>query len=469
MAAPPSPAAAQCDFLVEAPAARRSQALRASVVVAAGLVTVNGLAALRDMAVARRFGVAADIDGFFLALGLATPLGAILGGALQSSLVPAYLRVDREDGRSHARRLAGQVLGRYLVVATGIGAALTLAAPLLSRLLVGGSADPRAAATYNVLLLASGPVVVGGALALYFSALLNARCSFGPAAFAPAAAPLATVAAVLALGADPRVESLALAAGAGFVVSAVALGVLAWRRRLLARPVLHGGRAATGDVARQYLPAVASALVLAGNPVIDLLLAARLGVGSAAALTYASRIATGAAVVIAASVATPALTQFSRLAAAGDSAGLRSSVRRYAAGALAVSVPVAAVLVVASRQLVGALYEGGEFSAADATLVARVQALYALQVPAYVLGTTFARLISALRGNRFLLVIAAGALPVNVAADVVLGGLLGVSGIALATALVYVGTCAAAALCARHLLAGWPGSARAVPPGIRAA
>jgi putative peptidoglycan lipid II flippase len=70
--------------------------------------------------------------------------------------------------------------------------------------------------------------------------------------------------------------------------------------------------------------------------------------------------------------------------------------------------------------------------------VARVQALFALQIPFYVLGIIGVRLLSATGGNRLLMWISIGNFVTNIVGNYVFMQFWGVAGIALSTSLVYV-------------------------------
>src|SRR5262249_19740756 len=99
-------------------------------------------------------------------------------------------------------------------------------------------------------------------------------------------------------------------------------------------------------------------------------------------------------------------------------------------------------LVIYSRPLVALLYQHGAFTAGDTALVSSVQIMCVLQVPFYALSMLFVRLISALRLNRIFIWGNILSVVLNAGLDIVLMRTMGVAGIALATTLWYVVSCA---------------------------
>jgi putative peptidoglycan lipid II flippase len=132
------------------------------------------------------------------------------------------------------------------------------------------------------------------------------------------------------------------------------------------------------------------------------------------------------------------LPYFSRMAAQQDWASLRRTFYVYVRLIFLVAIPVTALFCLLSEPLVRILFQRGSFSAADTHLVARVQALYALQIPPHIAGILVVRLISSLRANHLLMWASALNLVLNAVLDYLFMKWLGVAGIALSTAVVYL-------------------------------
>jgi putative peptidoglycan lipid II flippase len=107
---------------------------------------------------------------------------------------------------------------------------------------------------------------------------------------------------------------------------------------------------------------------------------------------------------------------------------------------LAISIPVTATLILFSQPIVAWSFERGKFTPESTMQVAAVQAMYAFQLPFYLLGLLLVRLAVALRLNRLMLLCGGLNLVVNAAMNWILMKPLGVTGIALATSFVYMST-----------------------------
>jgi putative peptidoglycan lipid II flippase len=106
-----------------------------------------------------------------------------------------------------------------------------------------------------------------------------------------------------------------------------------------------------------------------------------------------------------------------------------------------VTVPITAALVVFSEPLIRIIFQRGAFTAADTRIVGRVLAFLSLQIPFYMLAQIGVRLISALKRNSMLMVIAGVNMVLNIVFNLILMRYWGVAGIALSTSFVYVVAC----------------------------
>jgi len=181
----------------------------------------------------------------------------------------------------------------------------------------------------------------------------------------------------------------------------------------------------------------AGALLMSGTEVVDQSMAAMLGPGSVAALSYGNRVVSLIIGIGSLSLSTAIFPYFSRMVAANDWAGVRATVKTYARLIVLITVPITLALVYFSNPIVGLLFERGAFTAGDAHLVGRVQALYLLQTPFYFLGIMGVRLLSALKMNHILMGISAINLFTNIVANYVFMRYLDLPGISLSTSLVY--------------------------------
>jgi putative peptidoglycan lipid II flippase len=183
-----------------------------------------------------------------------------------------------------------------------------------------------------------------------------------------------------------------------------------------------------------------SGLVASGGLLVDQGMAASLPSGSVASLVYANRFVGVILSLMAGAVATAITPYFSELVAQQDWIHCRKTVNTWVFVTAVLSLPIAAALILGSYFLIQVTFQHGAFGPQDTASVARVQAMYALQLPFYVVSRVYYRYLLAIRKSSVIL--ACGAL--NLVLDIVLNILCmrwyGVAGIALATSLWSIST-----------------------------
>jgi putative peptidoglycan lipid II flippase len=130
--------------------------------------------------------------------------------------------------------------------------------------------------------------------------------------------------------------------------------------------------------------------------------------------------------------------RFAHLIAAGQLREFMRTFTLYASGIVVLSIPGIVTLEVLSEPLVRLLFERGEFTSEATVEVSRVQMWLLLQIPFYVVVMLGARVLSALDANASVLRISALNVGINVLANYLLMRQFGVTGIAMATPLVFL-------------------------------
>jgi putative peptidoglycan lipid II flippase len=186
--------------------------------------------------------------------------------------------------------------------------------------------------------------------------------------------------------------------------------------------------------------------------------------GATSALSFARQLNMVPVGVIAQAAGVAAFPFLARLAAAGDEEGLTNTTVRAARNTLFVSAAATAALVVLARPLVRVLYQYGQFSAADAELVAGLLVIYAFSIPAWGLHQILSRHFYAKRRMWTVVLIGTAGTLVAIPVWLSLYSVMGVEGFALASTLVMTAY-ALALLVAWGLDAGW-GPVRLLAPSL---
>lgn len=417
------------------------QRILAVAATVAGLsILVKLVSAGKEVVVAYQYGVGDALDAYLIAFVIPSFAVNVVGGSVPAALIPTYVELQEERGFREADRFLSSLTGLFLLGFAAVILLLALVGPYLLPFLGSGFGSDKLALTESLFFLLL-PVILVGGLATIWSSVLNAGDRFALAALAPAGPPLLAAAFVLAFADRWGIYALAGGTLAGFVLQMALLGIGLRRRDHEVRLRLPRLDGPTRKVLGQYGPMVVGALLMSGTMVIDRSMAAMLGSGSVSSLNYGNKIAAFAAGLGSTALGTAVLPYFSRMVARSQYEKVRSTLVTYGWWVLAAAVPLTVLLVAASEPVVRLIFERGAFTPADTLVVTRVQQLYLLQVPFYVLGILFVRFISSVQRNEILMWGAVITLALDVILNLVFMRWLGVAGIALSTAVCYLVSC----------------------------
>jgi putative peptidoglycan lipid II flippase len=397
------------------------------------LALVPSLAlALRDVFLAYWFGPTQALDLYLLANVIPTAILSFAAAAFASAVIPVYIKHRVHTGKEAALVLFAVIFRQatlsLTVITLLLGVGFWMAswlAPIDSLLQLRG------------LFLLMLPAALLGGVAAMWSSLLNAEGRFAAAALAPSAVPMAAVVGCLAWQPPHDIRGLVMGTLLGYLLYTAATGGLAGRAGFTVE-VRHGAAAqASKEVWQQYLPVIAAGALMSGNVVVDQLMASTLGPGSVSTLNFGQKIVLFVQSAVVMGLGTVLLPHFSRSVLVEDREALHRSLRAMLWLVAGLGTVVAILLGAWADEIVRLVFQRGAFSSTDASVVAHVQRLYAIQIPFFAMGTVLTRLLFALQRGTLLLASAVISFALNIALNVLFMTWLGVAGIALSTSAVY--------------------------------
>jgi putative peptidoglycan lipid II flippase len=400
------------------------------------------LGLVREMVSAYYFGVSGKINAFTVAIQIPNLVRALVAdAALSGAFVPVFSELLERGERKRAWRVASTLFWLTLLVLGGITALFILLAPLLMRPFGNPGGDFDLAVGLSRVLF---PIVVLLGLSGIVVGILNTYQHFALPALAPVAWNLVIILG-LVLGV-PRIddENGQLYLYAGVVVAGTLVQLLLpipWLRRLDGRltMVLDWRDPAVRRVLALMLPVTLTIGLVNVNFLVDTLFASRLldPELAPAAIDKAFRLYMLPQGIFAVAVTTVLFPTLAQLSARGDTSGLRRALDGGLRQIAFLLVPASLVSIVLAVPIVRLVYERGEFTAEDTTIVA--QCLQAFSIGLVFNGWMLIlnRSFYALQTNWIPTGIALGAVAVNAGLDAVLYR-LGIWGIPLATASVNV-------------------------------
>lgn len=394
---------------------------------------------LRDILIASSLGAGPIADAFFVAFKLPNFLRRLFAeGAFNAAFVPLFAGELEKNGARAAQEFAEEALAALLlllVLVVALGQALM---PwLMYGLAPGFSADLGKFDLAVQLTRITFPYILFISLVSLLGGVLNSLYRFAAAAATPILLNVCLILSLVVLSRWTDTPGHALAIGVSiagivqFIWLIVACERVGIRLRLL-WPRL------TPRVRRLLVlaaPAAVGAGVAQINLVVDIIIASFLPEGSVSFLYYADRINQLPLGVVGVAVGTALLPLLSRQLRAGETDAAMDSQNRALEGALLLTLPATAALIVVGGPVVSVLFERGAFTLGNTSATAQALTAFAAGLPAFVVIKVLAPAYFARQDTRTPVRIAVLCLATNVALNLALMGPLGHVGIALATSL----------------------------------
>jgi putative peptidoglycan lipid II flippase len=407
---------------------------RAAVIVTLAGVLVKMVATLKELVVAGAFARSDAMDAFLIAFMVPGLLVNLFSESMNQALIPTLVRVREQEGQAKAQQLlSSAMIWTCTLLAAGslvMASVARIFFPLVVPHFSAGKLMLTEAMFYALL-----PVVLIAGIASNCTAVLNTFDRFAWPALAPMMTPLTIMLGAWLLAPRLGIWSLVYGNLAGALIHAL---LMIWMMHIHGYRFhlrWHGASLAAREVAGQYGPILLSGLVASSGLLVDQGMAASLSSGSVATLAYANRFVGVILNLLAGAIATAVTPYFSQMVARRDWAGCRHTMNTYAALTALVSVPIALAMIFASPWLIRLTFQHGVFAAQDTAAVAPVQAMYAIQLPFYVVSRVFYRYLVSIRRTSLILYCGMINLVLDVILNLILMRRYGVAGIALATSL----------------------------------
>ena len=367
-------------------------------------------------------------------------------GAMSAAFVPAFTRHLTQHGRADAWRLANNVLNALLIATLAlVVVGLVFTRPLVTLYAGDYAAVPGKLELTILLTRVMLPFLATVAVAAVAMGMLNALHHYFVPALSPAMFNIATIVCTLFL--VPVMPSFGLP-GIMAIAVAVLLGGLGQvlvqspplrREGFRYSPVFNPRDKALRDIVLLMGPGTIGLAATQVSIFVNTLLATSQGTGAVSWLNYAFRLMYLPIGLFGVSIGTAVLPAVSRHAAVGDLIGIRTTVSRGLAMMLMMNVPATLGLLVLARPIVEFLFEHGQFTAADTEATAALLRLYAVGLIGYSAARIASPTFYALRQSRTAVAVSLASIAGNVALSVTLVAVIGLRGLALATAIAALG------------------------------
>ncbi len=392
----------------------------------------------RDMIGSRVLGASHANDAFNLAFLLPNIFRRLFAeGAFSSGFVPLFSRRLAAGGHEDAEAFSNEILSVFMPALLLVTAIFVILTPAILLLVVPDYANVPGKMPLAVELTRwTFPYLLFISLVALLSGVLNSLMRFAVAAFAPALLNVALIVALLVAPSGNKEEVVRYMAIA-VLVGGILQFALCWVAVSKAGVRLRFGRPRMTPAVRELvvliLPATAAAGVYQISQLFYAYFSAGLGEGALTMLSYADRLNQLPLSIIGTALGVAILPAISQAIARGEDAAAADVQARAFDLSMLLTIPATLALVVASGPIIGALYQGGEFSVEDAAVTGNILAILVTGLPAYVLVKVLTPAFYARKDVKTPVWIAMGVLLGGIAANFALIPIIGIYSLATVT------------------------------------
>ena len=297
-------------------------------------------------------------------------------GALSSAFIPTLsASIVQDPSLSLARQLTRRILALQLAILVPLTVLAAVLAGPLTRLLLPFP-DPAKAALTAQLFRWVFAYLLFISVAAVLMAVLNSHNLFLLPSLAPILFSVCVIAATLLLYRRMGIFSMAVGVLVGGVTQVVCQLPAYLSRGYDLRPDFHFRFPQFQKILKAWLPVLFSAIISAALEQVAVTLATALEDGSVSAMQYALVFFQLPFGIFSISIVTVLFPRMSRLAAAGDRTGLRSTVGYGLGFILLLMVPAALLFVFWDREIIAVALQRRAFTARDTLLTAAVLRAY---------------------------------------------------------------------------------------------
>nr|WP_321223468.1 lipid II flippase MurJ [uncultured Psychroserpens sp.] len=403
-------------------------------VITVGLTTllVSGMGFFKEIVIADSFGLSELLDTFYIAILVPSFISGVFLGSFNSVFIPNYVSELKTNNN------VGSFQSTSFIITIGVATLFLIFAILFTDVYLETFFEGHTPQYYELIkkqFYFVAPCILFWGFSSMISGLLTIDNEFRFSSVSSIFTPISIIICLVFF--KEQLGDLVLALGTliGSASSFIFLSIIASRRGLLnlKKPDF---KSVNIKILFKQLPAKLSSSLLSGvNPLIDQYFSAQLVIGSIAALNYGTKIPSFTIAIVGVALGNVLLPYFSKKAIDNRQATFKQllHILKYL---IIGSCIVVIVLVIISSPLIWFTFERNAFTSDDTVIVSKIQQMYLLQIPSYVVGLVMVKFLTAINKNNFMVFTSIISLTLNVIFNFILIESMGVYGLALATSLV---------------------------------
>ena len=419
--------------------ARSQRVFKTTMLVTAVIILSKLSGFVRDMILANYFGTGMANDAYVSAYSLFYLPVLLFNSAISATLIPLYVQEREQHSLKQSNHFASNTLNLFALAAVALSALVYLLARPLVRLVYPGFDPGKGMLTVRLvrIMLLS---LVFNVTSISLASLLNATDKYVAAQLTGFPLNVCTIIGAVVFSERYGIEAVAWGVFAANILQFLILlpFLNGWFRYT---PVLDFGDRRFHRLMTLAGPAMLSMGISELNHMIDHALASGLRPGDISAMSYAYRLVTFLQGVLLVPLTTIMFSKLSHLAAEKDKKGMLDVLRRSVLVIAMVILPIIAIAVVLSVDVIKFAYMRGRFDMKSVLVTARILVFYVIGVMAFGMRDFMSRMFHAIQDTRTPFRVSCLVVATNIVLNVILRIYMGANGLALATSIAgYVGT-----------------------------
>ena len=401
-----------------------------------GVLTVltSGFGFIKEIVIAKNFGLSEILDAYYIAILFPSFVSNVFLSSYQSVFIPNYVIEKRTSSA------VGSFQTTAALITLSISILFLFVAYLFTDLFLEFFFSGHKAEFYSLIkkqFAFVAPCILFWGLTSIINGLLNVDNEFKFSSLSSIFTPLSIIICLYFFKDFFGELVLAIATLIGSSIGFFFVLIIAIKRRIIFIGIPHFKSKNSLTMFKQ-LPAKITASLLNGlNPIVDQYFSAQLVVGSIAALNYGIKIPAFAISIGSMALGNVLLPYFSKLAV-DDIKSLYIKLMRLLKYVFICSSIIAVIAILTSYPTVMIIFERDAFVRDDTIIVSKIQQMYLLQLPFYLVGIMMIRFLTAINKNNFMVFTSIISLLLNLILNYILMKLMGVYGLALSTSIVSI-------------------------------
>ena len=410
-----------------------------SVTLMAVILLAKIIGMLRDIVIANYYGTTNVSDAFLIALTVPTTLFVLIGHSLSTAYIPMYNRVKVEKGEAAAQRFSNNLLTTAMLLSTAVVVLLFCFPGVVVKIFAAGFDQATADIAIRLIRISSPSIFIMCAVNV-FGGYLQANKNFLVPAAISLPRNIAIVVAVV-LAAALGTDWLGYGLLASYFMELFLLLPFVLKRGYLYRPYVK----LNDDYMRQTIyvvaPIILGVCVSQINKIVDRSMASTIVEGGISALTYAVFINNGVQEILVTGIVTILFAKCSEYAAKQEHDKVKKKLSETLNAMVLLLIPASVGVLVLAEPIVTLILCRGEFDQHSLEMTAGALRCYTLSLLFLAMRDTMVKVFYAYKETRITSAISITAIIGNIVMNLVLGRLIGINGLALATSLSALYSC----------------------------